>query len=226
MISYAPRREPDTRLNQLSMNEVERRGATAAFRSFMCREYSNLLTSPPPCTSGYSHRMQLLWTPGGSDFGESSSIVRTEIGQLPAEAYCVDCRAKCSGRSIDTGARLTFNSSTIRCNIRSVVPEPRLDASFIRKGRPSRETTAIASWFREHASLPVHETGRRAATPSRGGAICVDYSRSDPKPPELLLKQLRLFPGGKVPAFGEGVEMDEIVVGVLGCSTHSTWRSE
>jgi hypothetical protein len=32
---------------------------------------------------------------------------------------------------------------------------------------------------------------------------------------------LRLFPGGKVPAFGEGVEMDEIVVGTLGPTPRS-----
>src|SRR5262245_19055031 len=31
----------------------------------------------------------------------------------------------------------------------------------------------------------------------------------------FFYEELRLFPGGKVPAFGEGVEMNEIVVGSL-----------
>ena len=37
----------------------------------------------------------------------------------------------------------------------------------------------------------------------------------------LFGEELRLLPGGKVPAFGEGVEVDEIVVGALGPTPRS-----
>src|SRR6185369_3995065 len=39
--------------------------------------------------------------------------------------------------------------------------------------------------------------------------------------PNFFCEQLRLLPGGEVTAFGDGVEMDEIVVGALGPTPRS-----
>jgi hypothetical protein len=45
---------------------------------------------------------------------------------------------------------------------------------------------------------------------------CFDYFRSDLKPAHFLREKRGLFPGGKVPSFGDGVEMNEIVISALG----------
>ena len=68
------------------------------------------------------------------------------------------------------------------------------------------------SWFGEHTSLPLHEGGRRAATPSRFRArVCVDYLRNDLKPARTSSeKKLRLFPCGEMTALRQRVVVNEL----------------
>src|SRR5688572_15026071 len=58
---------------------------------------------------------------------------------------------------------------------------------------------------------------RLAATPTPAPLLA---QRSEARP-YLLAEEFWLFPGGKVPAFGDGVEMDEILVGALGPTARS-----
>src|SRR6185295_1534249 len=88
------------------------------------------------------------------------------------------------------------------------------------RGYP-QETAAIVSWLREHTSASAMR-GRRSghAVPSSSALRRLFAQRPEARP-NFFRKQLRLFPGGKVPAFRECVEMDEIGVGALGPTPRS-----
>ena len=78
----------------------------------------------------------------------------------------------------------------------------------------------------QELTLASASTWRRYRPPARRSieetASYSLYARSDSQArPNLSRKQLRLFPGGEVPAFGEGVEVNEIVVGALGPTPRS-----